>query len=113
MSELEPITRPNGKVYRPRKVVTWKWENEGYPNDDCGVVVLGTQDLDRALKAADRAIKFWYDTDLVPANPEVNWFRLGYSYGDLVWLRDETSGRAGVMFTADYPAAPQHPGDDQ
>lgn len=99
------ITRPNGKPYRPRKVVAWRWENDdAYPVDEgCGAVVLGTHDTERARALADSAIKRWFDGDLIAAKPEVGWFRLGYQGGDLTWLHDEIHGRAGVMFTADYP----------
>jgi hypothetical protein len=81
MDELPAVTRPNGKQYRPRKVVAWRWENDDASPvlEGCGAVVLGTHD------------------------PEVNWFRLGYQGGELAWVRDAVKGRAGVMFTADYP----------
>ena len=107
MADLAPVTRPNGKVYRPRKIVTWSWENEGYPDDECGAVVLGTHDAEKAKMLADHAVKRWFDDALIATKPEVAWFRLGYLSGVLTWLRDPVNGRAGVMFTADYPEADQ------
>lgn len=99
---LPPITRPNGKVYRPREVVTCRWENDGWDDERCGAVVLGTHDVEYAQNEADRAVKYWFDGDLVAAEPEVGWFRDGYHQSERTWIRDEVKGRAGVMFTAKY-----------
>ncbi len=106
---LATVTRPNGKPYRPRKIVTRRWENVGGYDEDCGAVVLGTHDIEAARQEADRAIKFWFDHDMVATKPEVSWFRLGYANGEPMWLRDEVKGRAGVMFTADYPVEGDKP----
>lgn len=100
---LEPVVRPNGKTYQPRKVVTWRWDNDGYFNNDMGCVVIGTHDLDLATAEAASAIRFWFDADLVPTKPAAGWFRCGYDASGPAWIRDEAHGRAGVMFTADYP----------
>lgn len=101
MAELEPVTRPNGKTYRPHKIVTWRWENDD--DESCGVLVLGMHDVDKARSEADKAIKYWFDTDLIATKPDAGWFRSGYHNGEPTWLRDPVKGRAGVMFTADYP----------
>ena len=102
---LDPIARPNGKLYRPRKVAVTQWENEGWPDDSASVVVLGTHDVEAARTAAEAWIRWWYDPEFVATKPEVGWFRLGYggSQGEMQWHRDEVRGRAGVMFTADHP----------
>ncbi len=110
MTDLLTITRPNGKRYRPRKIVTWRWENDGWDNDDCGAVVLGTHDVEIAQEEAEYAIKYWFDSGLIASKPEVGWFRLGYLNGEPTWLRDAVMGRAGVMFTADYPPSPHTEG---
>lgn len=104
---LAPIERPNGKLYRPRKIVVEPWENDGWANDGCGAVVLGTHDVEAARALATERIRDWFDSELTPTKPEVGWFRLAYggSRGEMNWVRDEVHGRAGVMFTADYPEA--------
>lgn len=95
----EVITRPNGKPYRARSIRCRGWENDGYDNaDSCGVVVLGTHDVERAERFAENCCQGWYS--LHAAKPEVGWFRLSYSYGELRWIDDPTRGAAGVMFTA-------------
>ncbi len=92
----ETITRPNGKPYRPRKVVT-----EGIVDDDgveCGVVVLGTHDIDRAQVLANEYVARHVDSCDVAAGPEPGWYRLGVSSGTFRWVSDEEHGRAGVLF---------------
>jgi hypothetical protein len=93
---LEVITRPNGKPYRPRKIMA-------YPVADAddmasGVMVLGTHDVERARKLADRCAAAWVDGGYVAAEPQTGWFREGYEAGRPMWLRDEKRGRAGVYF---------------
>lgn len=95
----ETIVRPNGQPYRPRKVVVESWENDG---EDCGCIVLGTHDIERAQPLADEACEAWHG---MPATrPELGWWRLGYQYGELRWSNDPVKGRAGVYFTADDSA---------
>ena len=101
-----PIERPNGKLYRPFKVVAHAWENDD--GQGSGAVVLGTQDIERARALATEAVQLWFDGDFVAVHPIVGWFRLGWNYGELTWIRDPVRGRAGVQFDADYPE-----GDDE
>lgn len=101
---LVPLTRPNGRQFRPRKITVERWENSVH-NDACGVVVLGTHDVEAARVLAQDAIQGWADTPgVVPTKPEVGWWRLTYAgaRGHRCWTSDESNGRAGVMFTADY-----------
>ncbi len=96
LAMLEPVQRPDGRMYRPRKVIA-------YPVADAdemtsGVVVLGTHDVERARKLADSCAAAWVDAGYVVAEPEVWWFREGFDAGRPMWLRDEVKGRAGVMF---------------
>lgn len=91
----ETILRPNGKSYRPRKVVAHAWENDDWP---VGVVIIGTHDLERAGKFAEEMCQYWYG--LHATKPSVDWFRDGFESGKRVWVRDPNHGRAGVMFTA-------------
>jgi hypothetical protein len=93
---LVPVTRPDGRVYRPRKVIA-------YPVADAdemtsGVMVLGTHDIERARVLADQCAAAWADGGYVAAEPVTGWFREGYESGRPMWLQDETRGRAGVWF---------------
>jgi hypothetical protein len=98
-----PIERPNGKLYRPRGVVAHRWENPDAPwADECGVIVIGTHDIERARPLATEAIQRWFDADMIAVRPVVDWYRLTYHYGAMTWKRDPVRGGAGVEFTADY-----------
>lgn len=95
---LPPIERPDGRTYRPRKVIAHAWEDDGYYNDR-GAVVFGTHDVERARELAERACAGWYGmTHAVRA--ELGWFRDGYESGRRAWVNDPVRGRAGVWFTA-------------
>jgi len=97
-----PITRPNGKVYRPRKVMCHALSNE-----DTGtltaVIVLGTHDVDAARELASRVGPYWADEDVKLGGAEVSWWRKGYCWGALCWLEDDVRGAAGVRFEVKYP----------
>lgn len=92
---LPVIMRPNGKPYRPRGIRTAHWDNE----DTCGVIILGTHDIEMALPLAAGGCQYYFGSQYA-IKPEVAWFRQGMERGDPVWFRDEKRGRAGVMFTA-------------
>lgn len=96
---LPVITRPNGKPYQPRKVVAHSWDNQDYQTGDCGAVVLGTHDVDRARALAEPACRDWFGTQYAIC-PEVGWFVNGFQGGRRMWIRDEVRGAAGVMFAA-------------
>ena len=100
MIPLVPVTRPNGKVYRPRKVSAHHWSNQevGY-SDDRGVVILGTQDFEACREFATRMAQYW-DLGTVVDNPRVGWFRDGYQYGNRWWVDDTERGAAGVIWEA-------------
>lgn len=92
----EPVTRPDGRLYRPRKIM-------GYPVADAddfvaGIMILGTNDPGRAQQLADHCAALWTDWGSMAADPEPGWFREGYESGQLRWIRDEKRGRAGVLF---------------
>lgn len=106
MSELTAIERPDGRLYRPRKVVCWPWENDTVHGWSGGAVVLGTHDVEQARALADPSIKAWFDFELSAVEPELGWFRLGYEGGDPTWIVDERRGRAGVWFTAKVVVEP-------
>lgn len=106
MSKPEPITRPNGKVYRPRKLVAHAWEDPwDYTGAQSGVVVLGSNDVARVSEFAVEMCNYWF-LGYYAVNPRTGWYRLGYQSGELRWLIDEECGRAGVFFdAADDPPA--------
>lgn len=97
------LIRPNGKLYRPRKVTCHAWVDS---NDEVsGVLVLGTHNIDVAQPLADEAVRCWADGSM-RAEPwrEPGWYRDGYAYGERAWVDDPLRGRAGIMFEAVYPA---------
>jgi hypothetical protein len=95
---LPPIERPDGRTYRPRKVIAHAWGDDGYELER-GAVVFGTHDVERARALAERACADWYGTAHA-VRAEVGWFRDGYVNGRRAWIRDEVRGRAGVWFVA-------------
>ena len=93
---LVPVTRPDGRVYRPRKIIAYAVAGE----DELlsGVMVLGTHDVERARVLADRYAAWQLGEDCTAASPQAGWYREGYEAGRPMWLRDEKKGRAGVWF---------------
>jgi hypothetical protein len=93
----EVIERPNGKPYRPRKVIAYGT----YDEDECpvGVVVFGTHDVARARSLADSFVKCdLLDSGYAPAEPSCVWWRDGFEGGRRGWVQDPVRGRAGVWF---------------
>lgn len=105
MADLPAIIRPNGKTYRPRKVIVEPWEIDGAAYGwESGVIVFGTHDVEVAQPLADVVCK-GFDPDYVAVGAKPIWYRDGYENGERVWMDDEVRGRAGVWFRADYPPA--------
>jgi hypothetical protein len=94
--ELAVITRPDGRVYRPRKIVACAVADD----EDflAGVCVLGTHDLAVAQLRADGYAEWQLGRGSAALDPETGWFREGYENGQPMWIRDPVKGRAGVMF---------------
>ena len=91
--KLPPITRPNGKPYRPRRLRVVGWNlNTVYP-EVLQVAVLGTHEVDKARESAPQGYHCAY---LI--NPTLGWVRLGMSHGEPTWLHDEVRGAACVIF---------------
>jgi hypothetical protein len=94
---VNPITRPNGKIYRPTKIrahVTYT----GYPEDD-GVIVLGTQDPDEALPYAQRTLDYSPLSGCYPAEQwSKGWWRNTIRNHESFWEWDAVRGAAGVCF---------------
>jgi len=89
----ETITRPNGKPYRSRRVTV-----QAVGEEDEGVLVLGTHDLDRAQALADQVARRIAGTGFVAVDPWRGWWRDGFENGARAWVNDEVRGRAGVLF---------------
>jgi hypothetical protein len=91
-----PITRPDGTIYRPRKVVA-----EMLHDDDelpVAVLVLGTHDTERALELAREVTRIYLDPGYEPVRPELGWWETRMSYGRRSWEHATKGGRAGVYF---------------
>jgi hypothetical protein len=91
--ETEIIKRPDGRAYKPRKVIAYLL-GEDYE----GVIVLGIHDIARAQVLADALVRTGVDPGYVAVKPETGWWREGYESGQLRWISDEMRGRAGVLF---------------
>jgi hypothetical protein len=98
VTALPPVQRPNGKLYRPRKVSGHAVADE----DDMviAVIVLGTHDIERARPLAESCVRAWVDGGYTAVSPVTGWWREGFSMGELCWVDDEARGRAGVRFEA-------------
>lgn len=96
MSALKPVTRPDGRVYRPRKITGHAVADDG--DLLSGVCILGTHDLAVAQPLADEYASWQLGSGSVALEPETGWFREGYESGRPMWIRDPVKGRAGVMF---------------
>ena len=93
----EIITRPDGRIYRPRKVVAHAISDR-YDDDLIGVVVLGTHDILRARALADEYVAWQIGSEFTAVTHHTGWWRDGFEYGHRVWVSDPVKGRAGVMF---------------
>lgn len=92
---LPAITRPNGKLYQPRKVIAYRWEDPWAWNTATqGAIVFGTHDIDRARPLAEQL------TGAYAVNPQKGWWRDGFANGERTWVHDPCHGRAGVSFDA-------------
>jgi hypothetical protein len=106
MSDVTGITRPNGSVYRPRKIRTQFLGNE---DETTGVVVLGTHDL------ADARARAWAAVHDLNGGVDYAFLIKSSDPGKRVWYRqklwgfyedspiygfeaDEERGAAGVEF---------------
>lgn len=94
MSTGEVITRPDGRLYHPRRVVAYVTGEDAE-----GVLVLGTHDLARAQILADQVAEQAAGTGFTAVDPRTGWWRDGFEYGQRAWVADEVRGRAGVWFT--------------
>lgn len=89
----EVIERPNGKLYRPRRVVAYICGEE-----DEAVLVLGTHDYARAQVLANQMAEYVAGSGYVAVDWVTGWYRDGFEMGHRQWVTDEVRGRAGVFF---------------
>jgi hypothetical protein len=90
---LPPVTRPNGKVYQPRKPVRAMEVDWNY-GDETRIAVFGTHDIDRAYKLA---ASIWSD-DVYQDTAEQEWWRLVMRNGEHRYEHDPVRGAAVVIF---------------
>jgi hypothetical protein len=89
---LVPVRRPDGRLYRPRKIIAFILDAEP---EYARVLVLGTHDIGTARELAERALRNW---GCEPVNPVLGWWRSAIR-NHAVWFEaDERRGRAGVSF---------------
>jgi hypothetical protein len=90
------IKRPDGTIYRPRKITA----NAVTDEDEilCGVVVFGTHDIALAQPLADQYVAWQLDSGMAAADPCTVWWRDGFECGQRRWITDEKHGRGGVFF---------------
>jgi hypothetical protein len=94
----EVITRPNGKPYRPRKVIAAAVTDPDDGDMLVGVMVLGTHDYHRAKPMADDYAVWQYGRGHLATDWVTGWWRDGLQNGRRCWLEDPEHGRAGVWF---------------
>jgi hypothetical protein len=94
--DLELITRPNGRPYRPRKVTAHALADD----DDflSGVLVTGTHDRNRALELARVLVGRELGSGYEPVYSGGGWWRDGMEGGERRWVADDERGQAGVLF---------------
>lgn len=91
---LPPITRPDGRLYRPRKIAVQLMGDDGIEE----VVVFGTEDRELAQSLAERDVAVYVDSRCTAAFDYAAWLRLGYQNGEPWWSHDEVRGRFGLVF---------------
>jgi hypothetical protein len=96
-TKLPPVTRQDGRIYQPRKIVA-----EGVGDEDeilTWVVVLGTHDAERARPLAQDYITWQLGRGHRAVSKGGGWWRDGFEGGQRAWVTDERRGRAGVWFS--------------
>jgi hypothetical protein len=96
MTDTEPITRPNGRPYRARKVTAHVLSDE--MDFFSGVLVTGTHDEGRALELARALVMRELGEGYQPICSGSGWWRDGMESGERRWIADDERGMAGVLF---------------
>lgn len=98
------IKRPNGKLYRPRKIVAeFFYEDE----IEAGIWVFGTHDGSLSRKLASDLL-LTYDKGLMATSAYTLWVSRVIRNGTVMYEQDDEHGRAAVCFPelAEVPYAP-------
>lgn len=95
-TSLAPITRPNGKPYRPRKITCNAVSGE--LGEVVAVIVLGTHDVDGVRQFAQDSARYWAGSWVSVIAPGTGWWRDAICNGERTWAIDDVRGRAGVWF---------------
>lgn len=93
---LPSVERPNGKLYRPRKISARVLDHDN--GVDYRVLVTGTHDIGRALELARKVAHSDIGREYEPGNPRQGWWRETIRRHEPYWEWDEVRGAAGVMF---------------
>lgn len=99
------IQRPDGTLYRPRKLSVYPVSDE----DEIitGAVVFGTHEPARVLGLAQQLVdRHLGRGQFLPVDPVRVWWRDGFESGHRCWVTDEKRGRAGVLFREIVEPAP-------
>lgn len=94
---LAVLTRPDGRLYRPRKLAAHAVTDPD-DGDTLTGVVLGTHDPAKAQEPADAYARWQLGSRHVAVSPVAVWWRDGFAYGRRGWIEDEVTGRAGVWY---------------
>lgn len=93
---FNPVQRPNGKWYRPRKRA--RAELLQAANDEVEwVLVIRTDDYEEARMLAIQEVQA-YDGGYTADNPKFGWWRLGIYCGNWEWQEDNVRGAPGYRF---------------
>jgi hypothetical protein len=98
VTTLAGLTRPNGRLYRPRKLAAHAVTDPDDGDMLTGVVVLGTHDPAQAQYLADAYARWQLGSRHVAVSPVAGWWRDGFAYGRRGWIDDPEKGRAGIWF---------------
>jgi hypothetical protein len=101
-SVLPSITRPNGRLYRPRKISV---QIIGLDEAE-EVVVFGTEDRERAQALAEREVSVMVDSGYTAVYDHTAWLRSGYQGGEPWFFHDEDKGRFGLVFAIEERPEP-------
>jgi hypothetical protein len=99
MTRLEPVVRPNGKLYRPRTLRVIYVEDDNISR--YGVLVLGTRNQSVGLSLAGAEARYRVEGGVLDAIPDEGWWRDGFENGERVWVYDDVHGAAGLRFRID------------
>ena len=97
---FNPVQRPNGKWYRPRKPARAELVTNDN-GDEYKVIVIRTDDYEEARMLAAQEVQAW-DSGYTASHPEFGWWRLGIYHGTWTWQYDDGRGAPGYMFDIEY-----------